>query len=329
MQDLVAIAALLREVSFGALIVGLFYTFGMFVLGRLFSVIAEHGAEHDVDHDIDHDVDHDLDHDVDHDVDHDYEVGHEVEVDHDIGHEIDHDYDADHDFETGYDHEIGHEVEKEIDHDMEHELDHDVDHDAEKDWDHGVEKEIEHDVEKDIDHHDADHEVDVDHELEVEKHSGFFESERGAPLGVTIGTSLVSFGFLGSILYYDGLMLPFASKLGLHVLGALFTVVAVRTVLAKVFVEAGFLIEPRHLVGRQVEAVSTVNDHFGEIRTETDMGPRRFHARPFQTGVAFEKGTILYVVSANEKFAFVDPRKEVVKWHQKQSRRIREPEKET
>ncbi|UCH04724.1 MAG: hypothetical protein JSW05_00765 [Candidatus Thorarchaeota archaeon] len=317
MQDLVAIAALLREVSFGVLIVGLFYTFGMFLVGRLFSAIAEHGVEHDVDHDVEHDVDHD------------YDVDHEVEVDHDVDHEIDHDYDADYDSETGYDHEIGHEVEKEIDHDMDHELDHDVEHDVEKDWDHEVEKEIEHYVEKDIDHHDADHDVDIDHELEAEKHSGFFESERGAPLGVTIGTSLVSFGFLGSILYYDGLMLPFAGKLGLHVMGALFTVVAVRTVLGKVFVEAGFLIEPRHLVGRQVEAVSTVNDHFGEIRTETDMGLRRFHARPFQKGVSFEKGTILYVVSANEKFAFVDPRKEVVKWQQKQSRRVRELETET
>ncbi|MHA2378896.1 MAG: hypothetical protein ACXADS_06450 [Candidatus Thorarchaeota archaeon] len=347
MQDLVAIAALLREVSFGVLIVGLFYTFGMFMLGRLFSAIAEHGAEHDVDHDVDHDVehdvdhdvDHDLDHDVDHDVDHDYDVGHEVEmdhdydidhgeIDHDVDHEIEHDYDADHDFESCYDHEIGHEVEKEIDHEMDHELDHDVEHDIEKDWEHDVEKEIEHDVEKEIDHHDADHDIDAEHELEAEKHSGFFESERGAPIGVTIGTTLVSFGFLGSILYYEGLMLPFVGKLGFHVLGALFTVVAVRTVLAKVFVEAGFLIEPRHLVGRQVEAVSTVNDHFGEIRTETDMGLRRFHARPFQKGVSFEKGTVLYVVSANEKFAFVDPRKEVVRWQQKQSRRIREHEKE-
>jgi len=319
MQDLVAIAALLREVSFGVLIVGLFYTFGMFVLGRLFSALAEHGAEHDLDHDVGHDVEHDIDHDVDHDIDHDYDVGHEMEADHDIDHETDHDFDADHDFETGYDHEIGHEVEKELDHDMDHDLDHDVEHDVEKDWDHDVEKEIGHDAEKDIAHHDADHDAEVDHETEMEKHSGFFESERGAPLGVTIGTSLVSFGFLGSILYYEGLMLPFIGKLGLHILGALFTVVAVRTVLGKVFVEAGFLIGPRHLVGREVEAVSTISDHFGEICTETDMGLRRFHARPFQKGVSFEKGTVLYVVSANEKFAFVDPRKEVVKWQQKQS----------
>lgn len=306
-------ASILREISFGILLVGLFYTFGMFMIGRLVSAIGEHGADHDVEKEIDHDVDHDVVHDYDvehgeieHDIDHDYDVDHG-----DIDHSIEHDYEADHDLDAGYDHDIGHEVEKDIDHgvdyDADHDLDHDIDHDVEKDWD---------------------HEVDIDHELDVEKPSGFFESDRGAPLGVTIGTSLLSFGFFGSIIYYEGIAIPFAGKLLLHFLGAALVVYAIRSVLGKVFVESGFMIEPRHLVGRQVEAVSTVSDDFGEVRTDTDMGLRRFHARPFQKGVTFDKGTSLYVVSANEKFVYVDPRKEALKWSHRQTQKPRENEKE-
>lgn len=317
MQDIVVIAALIREISFGILLIGLFYTFGMFMIGRLVSAIGEHGTDHDVEKEIDHDVEHDIDHDYDmehgeieHDVDHDYDMDHI-----DIDHSIEHEYEADHDIDAGYDHEIGHEVEKDIDHGVDYDVDHEVEHDIEHD--------VEHDIEKDWDH-----EVDIDHELDMEKPSGFFESDRGAPLGVTIGTSLLSFGFFGSIIYYDGIVIPLEGKFLLHFLGAVLVVYAVRTVLGKVFVESGFMIEPRHLVGRHVEAVSTVSDEFGEVRTDTDMGLRRFHARPFQKGVVFDKGTDLYVVSANEKFVYVDPRKEALKWSHRQSQKRRDSQKE-
>jgi hypothetical protein len=317
MQDIVVIAALIREISFGILLVGLFYTFGMFLIGRLVSAIGEHGTEHDVEKEIDHDVEHDIDHEyevehgeIEHDVDHDYDMDHV-----DIDHSIEHEYEADHDIDAGYDHEIAHEVEKDIDHGVDYDVDHEVEHDIEHD--------VEHDIEKDWDH-----EVDIDHELDMVKPSGFFESDRGAPLGVTIGTSLLSFGFFGSIIYYEGIMIPFAGKFLLHFLGAALVVYSIRAVLGKVFVESGFMIEPRHLVGRHVEAVSTVSDEFGEVRTDTDMGLRRFHARPFQKGVVFEKGTDLYVVSANEKFVYVDPRREALKWSHRQSQKRRESEKE-
>jgi len=304
-QDIVLIAAILREISFGILLAGLFYTFGMFFLGRLFSAISEHAheAEHDVDHDVEHDVEKDFDHDVEHDIEKDFD--HDVE--HDVDHEVEHD--VEHDIEHDLDHHV------EVDHD----LDHDVEHDVEKDFDHDTE----HDVEKDIDHHDTDHdtehEVEADHDFEKD-HSGFFELDRGAPLGVTIGTSLVLFGFLGSVIYYEGIPIPFIGKLMIQFGGAFFLVWTVRTVLGRIFVESGFNIKPQHLVGMEVEAVSTVRDDFGEIRAETEMGLRRFHARPFQKGVVFEKGTDLFVVSADEKFVYVDPRKEAVKWVQKQSK---------
>jgi hypothetical protein len=319
MQSLVAMAALLREISFGILIAGLVYTFGLFALGRFFAAISDHGSfDHDVDHDIDHDVDHDIDHGVDHD------IGHEVDhdYDHDIGHEVDHDYD--HDVGHGYD--VEHiEVDHDLDHDLDHgEVDHDLDHDVDHDIDHGVDHDVDHDVEHGVDHHiEHDHDIDVHHEVPVDK-SGYFETERGAPMGVTIGTSLVTFGFLGSILYYEGIMFPLVGKLAVHFISVAVLVYAVRSVLGKVFVEAGFMIEPRHLVGKQVEAVSTINDGFGEVRIETEMGLRRFHARPFQKGVVFQKGTELYIVSADDKFAYVDPRKDVVKWLQKQSQKPRE-----
>ena len=299
MQDIIAIAALLREISFGILLAGLFYTFGMFFLGRLFSAISEHAheAEHDVEHDVDHDVEHEVEHDVDHDIDHD--------VDHDVEHEVEH----------GYEHDVEHDVDHhvEVDHDLDHDVEHDVDHD------------VEHDVEKDIDHshdteHDTEHEVEVDHGVEKD-HSGFFELERGAPLGVTIGTSLVLFGFIGSVIYYEGILVPFVAKLMLQLGGTFILVWAMRTILGRIFVESGFNIKPQHLVGLEVEAASTVSDSFGEVRAETEMGLRRFHARPFQKGVVFEKGTDLFVVSADEKFVYVDPRKEAVKWVQKQSKK--------
>lgn len=292
-QDVIAIAALLREISFGILLAGLFYTFGMFFLGRLFSAISEHAheAEHDVEHDIEHgEVEHDVEHDVDHDIDHEVEHDYEHDVDHDIDHEVEHD--------------IGHDVEHDIDHhvELEHEVDHDVEHDAE---------------------HDAEHEVEVDHDIESD-HSGFFELDRGAPLGVTIGTSLVLFGFIGSVVYYEGILLPFIAKLLIQIGGTTLMVWTMRTILGRIFVESGFNIRPHHLVGLEVQAASTIRDDFGEIRADTEMGLRRFHARPFQKGVVFEKGTNLFVVSADGMFVYVDPRKEAVKWVQKQSKK---PEK--
>jgi hypothetical protein len=319
MQDLVAIATLLREVSFGILIAGLFYTFGLFAIGRIFAAISDHGhIEHDVDHDVDHDYEHDVDHDIDHDVDHD--IDHDV--DHDIGHEVEHDldhdvgHDFDHDIEHGYD--VDH---PDVEHDLDHDLDHDVDH---GDIDHDLEHDLDHDVEHDVDHHvEHDHDLDVDHDVPDDK-SGFFETERGAPMGVTIGTSLVTFGFLGSLLYYEGIMFPLVGKIAMHLIGVVVMVYAVRTVLRKAFVESGFMIEPRHVVGREVEAVSTINDGFGEVRLETEMGLRRFHARPFQKGVVFQKGTDLFIVSADSKFVYVDPRRDVVKWLQKQSGKKKE-----
>ncbi len=300
MQDFIAIAALLREISFGILLAGLFYTFGMFFLGKLFSAIGEH------DHDIEHDVDHDIDHSIEHDYDH--EVGHEIE--HDLDHSIEHDYD--HDVDHGIEHEVEYDLDHDIDHDFDHEVGHEIEHhiEMEHDVDHGTEHETDHDM---------DHDVEIDHDIEAE-HSGYFELERGAPLGVTIGTSLVLFGFIGSVFYYDGIMLPFAQKVLIQVGGTFILVMLIRTILGKVFVESGFNIQPRHLVGLEVEAVSTIRDDFGEIRTETEMGLRRFLARPFQKGVVFQRGTKLYVVSADQKFVYVDPRKEAVKWVQKQSK---------
>lgn len=293
MQDLFAVAALLREISFGILIAGLFYTFGIFALGRLFAAISEHGhVEHDVDHDVDHDIDHDLDHDLDHDI---------GDVDHDIPEDKSGFLDVDHeipDDKSGF-----------------MEMDHDIPDDKS-----GF-MEMDHDIPDDKSGMmETDHGFDLDHDIDVEK-SGFFEVERGAPVGVTIGTALVSFGFLGSLIYYEGLMIPLIAKIFLHVAGVAGIVYAVRAVLSKAFVESGFMIEPRHIVGREVEAVSTINDGFGEVRLETEMGLRRFHARPFQTGVIFQKGTDLFIVSADSKFVYVDPRKDVVKWLQKQSKK--------
>jgi hypothetical protein len=166
----------------------------------------------------------------------------------------------------------------------------------------------------------TDHDFDLDHDIDVDK-SGFFEVERGAPLGVTIGTALVVSGFLGSLLYYEGLMIPLIAKIFLHVAGVTGIVYVVRAVLSRAFVESGFMIEPRHIVGREAEAVSTINDGFGEVRLETEMGLRRFHARPFQSGVVFQKGADLFIVSADSKFVYVDPRKDVMKWLQKQSKK--------
>ena len=281
----------MREISFGILLAGLFYTFGMFFLGRIFSAISEHSheAEHDVDHDVEHDVEKDYDHDVEHDI------------------------------EKDFDHDVEHDIEKDFDHDVEHDLDHHVE------VDHDLDHDVEHDVEKDIDHshdteHDTEHEVEVDHGIEKD-HSGFFEVDRGAPLGVTIGTSLVLFGFIGAVIYYEGILIDFTAKILVQIIGTTFLVWTMRAILGKIFVESGFNIKPQHLVGLEVEAVSTISDSFGEVRADTEMGLRRFHARPFQKGVVFEKGTDLYVISADEKFVYVDPRKEAVKWVQKQSKK--------
>jgi hypothetical protein len=209
-----------------------------------------------------------------------------------------------------------------------HEIDHDVPDDKsgvfEFDKDLPDDKTGFLDIDKDIPDDKSgaveDHDFDIDHDVDVEK-SGFFEVERGAPLGVTIGTTLVVFGFLGSLIYYEGFLLPLVAKIFIHVAGVALIVYAVRTILSKAFVESGFMIEPRHTVGREVEAVSTINDGFGEVRLETDMGLRRFHARPFQKGVEFQKGTDLFIVSADSKFVYVDPRKDVLQWLQKQSKK--------
>ncbi|MFW9933462.1 MAG: hypothetical protein ACFFDR_12495 [Candidatus Thorarchaeota archaeon] len=285
------------NISIGVFIAGLFYTFGMFFLGKLFAAISEHGVEHDVEKEIDHDVDHDVEHDVEHDVDHDYDV------DHDIDHDVDHDYDADHD----YDHHVEHDAEKEIDHHIDHDVEKEIDHVAEKDYDHHVEK-------------DYDHHIDIDSDLDPDGHSGFFEFSRDAPLGVTIGTSLVSFGFIGTLVYLEEVPLPFFSKVLFQFLTVFAIVYSIRYVLGRIFVESGFHITPKHLVGRNVEAVSTIHDNFGEIRTDTEMGLRRFHARPFEKGMTYKRGNELWIISADEKFVYVDHRKDAKKWVQEQSK---------
>jgi hypothetical protein len=335
MQEFMPLAIILREISFGILLVGLFYTFGMFLIGRLFAAISEHAHEHDVSHEAEHDIDHHIEHDVEHDYDHDVEhdiehaVEHDydthVEIGHDVDHEIEHDveHDIDHHFETDVAHEVDHEIEHDVEHDIDHHIEHDVEHDIEHDVEHDVEHHIDTDHEADHDtEHDTDHEHELDHDVEAGDHSGYFEAARGAPLGVTIGTSLVSFGFLGSIVYYEGLLAPLAAKICFQFIGAALLVFFVRTVLGKVFVESGFNIAPKHIVGQEVEAVSTINDDFGEVRYETEMGLRRFHARPLQQGLVFRKGMTLYVVSANDKFVFVDPRIEVAKGQHKQSQKL-------
>ena len=317
MQEFMPLAIILREISFGILLVGLFYTFGMFLMGRLFAAISEHGHEHDVSHEAEHDIAHHIEHDVDHDYDHDVEHDVEHDYDHDVGHDIEHDVDHE------VDHEIEHDIEHDIDHDYEHDVDHEVDHEVEHDVEHEIEHHLDTDHEADHDtEHDTDHEHELEYDVEAGDHSGFFEAARGAPLGVTIGTSLVSFGFLGSIVYYEGLLAPLAAKVCFQFIGAALLVFFVRTVLGKVFVESGFNIEPKHIVGQEVEAVSTISDDFGEVRYETEMGLRRFHARPLQQGLVFRKGMTLYVVSANDRFVFVDPRIEVAKGQHKQSQKL-------
>ncbi len=311
MQEFMPLAIILREISFGILLVGLFYTFGMFLIGRLFAAISEHAHEHDVSHEAEHDMDHHIEHDVEHDYDHDTEhvIEHAVEHDYDTHAEIDHDVDHD------YDHVVEHDIDHHLETDVAHEVGHDIEHAVEHHLD------IDHDVDHDTEH-DTDHEHELDLDIEAGDHSGFFEAARGAPLGVTIGTSLVSFGFLGSIVYYEGLLAPLAAKICFQFIGAALLVFFVRTMLGKVFVESGFNIEPKHIVGQEVEAVSTISDDFGEVRYETVMGLRRFHARPLQQGLVFRKGMTLYVVSANDRFVFVDPRIEVAKGQHKQSQKL-------
>ncbi|NWF94574.1 MAG: hypothetical protein HXY34_00355 [Candidatus Thorarchaeota archaeon] len=288
MQEFLELAALLREVSLAIFLLGLFYTFGLFALGRVFSVLSDM-ADHEVDHDVDQDVEHDIDQDVEHD------------IDQDVGHDIDQDIDQD------------------IEHDVEHDVDHGMDLDVPQDVDYDIDQDIEHDLEHG--------EVDVGHDLPSTEHSGFFESEQGAPFGVTIGTGLIFFGFFGLVFYYEGLPMPFPLKVLGQVVGVALVVYTVRTVLGKAFVESGYYLEPRHLVGRQVEAASTVKDDFGEVRTETEMGLRRFNARPFRKGSVFQKGTVLFIISANDKYVYVDPNRDLVRWLQKQSKKQREGEK--
>jgi hypothetical protein len=288
MQELAALAALLREVSVGILVVGLFYTFGMFFLGRIFSVISEHGTEHDVEKDYDHGTEHSVEKDFDYD------------MDHDVDHEVDHDYDH------GMVHEIEYDVDQDVDHSVEKDLHHPADHDAGGQMDHD---------------HEFKDGFGPDGDVDPETHTGFFETKGGAPLGVTIGTSLVSFGFIGSVVYYEGLNWPFFTKLGFHLFGVFLVVYGVHTFLRRVFVESGFLIRPRHIVGRKVEAATTIRDDFGEVRLETEMGLRRFHARSLRKDSVHEKGATLYIVSADEKYVYVDPREELAEGQSRQSGR--------
>jgi len=130
----------------------------------------------------------------------------------------------------------------------------------------------------------------------------------------------VTFGFFGSIIYYDGILIPIVGKLLIHFFGVVLIVYIFRAALSKVFVESGFMIIPKYLVGQEVEAVSSINDGFGEVRTETEMGPRRFHARPFQKGMEYKRGDNLWVISADEKFVYVDSSKDVKKWAHEQTK---------
>jgi hypothetical protein len=135
---------------------------------------------------------------------------------------------------------------------------------------------------------------------------------------------MVTFGFFGSMIYYEGIGIPFLGKILLHVFGVVLVVWTFRAALGKVFVETGFNILPRHLVGREVEAAATINDGFGEVRTDTEMGLRRFHARPFIKGNEYKRGDDLWVISADEKYVYVDKSKDIKKWASEQTKSVSE-----
>jgi hypothetical protein len=102
---------LLREISIGIFLGGLFFVFGTYAISHLISGFGDHGAEHEIGHDVDHVYD--VGHEVEHDVDIGHEIDHDIEhdVDHDVSHEIEHEIEADVDSEIDHGYDIGHDVE--------------------------------------------------------------------------------------------------------------------------------------------------------------------------------------------------------------------------
>lgn len=95
-QKHIPLAIILCEFLFGIFLVGLFYTFCLFLIGQPFAAIFEYRHEHDVTHEAEHDVEHCVEHDVENDSDHDmdHDIEHTVEPDDNthvgIGHAINH-----------------------------------------------------------------------------------------------------------------------------------------------------------------------------------------------------------------------------------------------
>ncbi len=87
MQGIVDFALILRQISLGVFLFGLFYTFGMFALGRLFEILSDVG-EHDID------VDTDAGEGLDYDGSVEADVESDISLDHDIGGDMEHDIEA-------------------------------------------------------------------------------------------------------------------------------------------------------------------------------------------------------------------------------------------
>jgi hypothetical protein len=279
---------LLRNISIGVFWGGIFFVFGMYTIGKILSAISEFG--HDIGHDMDHDVGHEIEHEIEHEIDHD--------IDHDIEHEVGHSLEIEKELDLHHDVHV--EVEKDVHFDSQH---HAVEHDVEHDVEHSFEHEIDHDIEHDYDLH-----VDTDFEavsVEPVPETHFYDVDRGTPISITIGTILIVFGYLGWLLYNDVYMIDLSMRILGQLLGTFSTVAIVRYTLSKFFFDTGYLFYPRDMINMQVIAMTTITGDFGEVRGSTPMGNRRMYARPTNPATVYPRDTILYVITADDRYLYV------------------------
>ncbi len=212
----------------------------------------------------------------------------------DHGHDIDKGLDKDFDksFEKDFDKDFDH-GEVDSDYDMEHEID--SDHDFEHDYDHDI-GEPEGELESGLDG--------VMDEFIISD-GGYFEVSAGIPISITIGTTLISFGFIGMVLYSNEILFEYLMKVGIHLGLTIGMLIFIRLIIGRLFKETGFNINYGDMIGHRVLAMSTVSREFGEVRGRTEMGLRRFHARPAKASTIYQKGLELYVVAADKKLLYV------------------------
>lgn len=117
----------------------------------------------------------------------------------------------------------------------------------------------------------------------------------------------MSFGIFGIILYYFVIIDPIIS-ITIHVVLTSFTVYIFNRLFHAIFQESGILVKLTDLIGYKSIATTDISYDFGEVSVKTQMGYKRYLARPIFSNnnrIKYNRGEDLFIIGVMKKMALV------------------------